>query len=109
MGCTRILTQSFTLKVRLMTWWPLKVTEPVAPPPAHTTFMTRDPVRIVWVCYGFIQAVVIALMAAALVSPVLSSVVTGIALALYVAVSELFVRKETVPLEPLRDLAESSG
>jgi hypothetical protein len=81
--------------------------EPVSPPPEHTTFLTRDPVRIVWVVYGLVQAVVIALMAAEWVSPKLSSVVTGVALACYVAVSELFVRKETVPLEPLRDLADS--
>ena len=80
--------------------------EPVPPPPGHTTFLTRDPVRIVWVVYGLVQAVVIALMAAEWVSPKLSSVVTGVALACYVAVSELFVRKETVPLEPLRDMAE---
>lgn len=69
---------------------------PDEPSPANA--FTRDPVRLVWVVYGFVQAVVIVLMAAELVSPRLSSVVTGIALACYVAVSELFVRHETVPV-----------
>jgi hypothetical protein len=79
------------------------------PPEPHSNVnvLTRDPVRIVWVSYGLIQAVVIVLMAAELVSPKVSSVVTGVALACYVAVSELFVRRETVPLEPLRALGES--
>ena len=76
-------------------------------PPSHVNVLTRDPVRIVWVIYGLVQAVVIAMMAAEWVAPKTSSVVTGVALACYVAVSELFVRRETVPLEPLRALTES--
>jgi len=77
-------------------------------PVSHVNVLTRDPVRIVWVAYGLVQAIVIAMMAAEWVSPKLSSVVTGVALACYVAVSELFVRKETVPLEPLRELGEAN-
>ena len=72
------------------------------PPPAPANIITRDPVRLVWVCYGFVQAVVIVLMAAELVSPRVSSVVTGIALSCYAAVSELFVRHETIPVHRSR-------
>ena len=75
-------------------------------PPSNVNVLTRDPVRIVWVCYGFIQAVVIVLIAGDVIDHKVSAVVTGVALAVYVAVSELFVRKETVPLEPLRELTE---
>ena len=71
--------------------------------PAPANIFTRDPVRLVWVCYGFVQAVVIVLMAANVVTARLSSVVTGIALAFYVAVSELFVRHETVPIHPMKE------
>lgn len=67
--------------------------------------LTRDPVRIVWVVYGLIQAVVTVLIGAQLIGPMVSAVVTGVALAVYVAVSELFVHAETVPLEPLREYA----
>lgn len=78
------------------------------PPTDATSRMTRDPVRIVWVCYGFVQALLIALMAAEIVTTTASAVITGIALACYVAVSELFVRPETVPraeLSPAERLA----
>lgn len=78
-------------------------------PESGTTYLTRDPVRIVWVVYGLLQGIVIVLMAADVVTAHLSAVVTGVGLACYVAVSELFVRKETVPVEPLRDLARSEG
>jgi membrane protein YdbS with pleckstrin-like domain len=68
------------------------------PEPAPANVLTRDPVRLVWVAYGLVQAVVIVLMAAELINPRWSSVVTGIALACYVAVSELFVKRETAPI-----------
>ena len=84
-------------------------TNPLPEPPSNVNMLTRDPVRIVWVCYGFIQAVVIVLIAADVISHAVSAVVTGVALAVYVAVSELFVRRETVPLEPLRELAEQQA
>jgi hypothetical protein len=73
------------------------------PEPAPANVLTRDPVRLVWVCYGFVQAVVIVLMAAGVVSSTTSSVVTGIALACYAAVSELFVRHETIPVHLPRE------
>ena len=82
---------------------------PEEPPEHHTpSVLTRDPVRIVWVTYALIQGVVIALMAADLLHERTSAVVTGIALAFYVAVSELFVRPETVPRHALEELAEAS-
>jgi len=87
------------------------MTAPVPPPESEsgTNVLTRDPVRIVWVCYAFVQGVVIALMAAQVVTERLSAVITGVALAAYVAVSELFVRPETVPREPLADLARAEA
>lgn len=80
-------------------------TEPEPPPTGVRRVLTRDPVLIVWVCYGLIQAVVTVLIGAEVISPIVSAVVTGVALAIYVAVSELFVHHETVPLQPLREYA----
>ena len=73
------------------------------PEPTPANVFTKDPVRLVWVIYGFVQAVVIVLMAAEIVSPRVSSVVTGIALACYASVSELFVRHETVPIHQSKE------
>lgn len=72
----------------------------------HNNVMTRDPVRIVWVVYAFLQAIVLVLSTADIVNQTVSSVVTGIALAAYVAVSELFVRHETVPRITLEELVQ---
>jgi uncharacterized membrane protein YphA (DoxX/SURF4 family) len=74
-------------------------------PPPGTTVMTRDPVRISWIVYGFVQAVITVLLAIGAVSTEVAAVITGIALAAYIAVSELFVRPETVPRAPLEELA----
>ncbi len=78
------------------------------PPPSEPTVLTNDPVRISWVIYGFIQAVITVLLATDSISTEVAAIITGIALAAYIAVSELFVRRETVPREPLRRLAEGT-
>ena len=67
--------------------------------------LTRDPVRIVWVTYGLVQAIVTVLLLASAIDEVVGGIITGVALAIYAAVSELFVRTETVPRQPLEDLA----
>jgi hypothetical protein len=77
---------------------------PEPPVPGPKVF-TDDPVRVSWVVYGFIQAVVTVLLLASIISEVVGGVITGLALAAYVAVSELFVRPATVPREPLAELA----
>jgi membrane protein YdbS with pleckstrin-like domain len=77
-------------------------------PPHFTSSntLTRDPVRWTWVIYGFVQAVITVLLATSAISTEVGAIITGVALALYVAVSELFVRPETVPRVPLEELAE---
>lgn len=70
--------------------------------------LTRDPVRWTWVIYGFVQAVITVLLATGAISTEVGAIITGIALAVYVAVSELFVRPETVPRVPLEELAAST-
>ena len=71
--------------------------------------LSNDPVRWVWVCYGLVQAVMIVLLTADVISERVMAAVTGVALACYVAVSELFVRHETVPRQPLAELAAAAG
>ena len=79
------------------------------PPTGVVHTLTKDPVRWTWVVYGFVQAVITVLLAVGAVSTEVGAVITGIALALYIAVSELFVRPETVPREPLRELAMATA
>lgn len=74
-------------------------------PPSGSTVLTRDPVRITWVIYGLVQGVVAVLLLASVISEVVGGLIVGITAALYVAVSELFVRPETVPRQPLAELA----
>lgn len=75
------------------------MTAPTPPDPhAPAGYLTRDPVRIVWVVYAFTQGVVIVLDAAEVVPERTSAIVTGIMLAAYVAVSELWVRPHTIPV-----------
>jgi hypothetical protein len=82
------------------------MTAPALPPePGPAGALTRDPVRWTWIIYGFVQAVVTVLLATEVLSAQAGAIVTGIALALYVAVSELFTRPETVPRVPLEELA----
>lgn len=77
-------------------------------PDSSPKVFTNDPVRISWVIYGFIQAVIAVLLATGVVSPDVGAIIIGVALACYVAVSELFVRSETVPRGPLNELARQS-
>ncbi len=81
--------------------------QPPIPPKSGTNVLTKDPVRIVWVAYSLVQSVVIILATSGVIGHTFSYAVTGIALACYVAVSELFVHHETVPLQPLLDLARA--
>jgi hypothetical protein len=79
---------------------------PARPPaPIGGGRLTRDPVRWTWVLYGLVQAVVTVLLGAEVVSAQGGAIITGVALAAYIAVSELFVRPETVPRVPLEELA----
>lgn len=80
------------------------MTSPVAPPEPGGA-LTNDPVRWTWVIYGFVQAVVTVLLAADVLSTSQAAIITGVALALYVAASELYTRPETVPRVPLEQLA----
>ena len=82
---------------------------PAEPPPSATTVLTREPVRIVWVVYGFVQAVVTVLLATEVIDQRVAAIVTGVALAAYVAVSELFVRASVVALQPLEELAAAQA
>jgi hypothetical protein len=59
------------------------------------------------VLYGLVQAIVTVLLATEAISAQVGAILTGVALAIYVAVSELFTRPETVPRVPLEELAES--
>lgn len=81
----------------------------VTPPSGGPHVLTNDPVRIVWVTYSFVQAVVIALTAAGVLNDNVSTIITTIMLAAYIAVSELFVRPETVPRQPLEELARAEA
>ena len=74
-------------------------------PPLPAGRLSRDPVRWTWVIYGFVQAVVTVLLATDVLSTQQGAIITGVALALYIAVSELFTRPETVPRAPLEELA----
>jgi hypothetical protein len=78
---------------------------PPEPPALPSNPITRDPVRWTWVIYGFVQAVVTVLLATEAIEPEAAAIITGVALALYIAVSELFTRPETVPRVPLEELA----
>jgi hypothetical protein len=80
---------------------------PPTPYPKNPSMLTNDPVRWTWVVYGFIQAIITVLLGVGAVSTEVGAVITGVALAAYIAVSELFVRPETVPREPLARLAAS--
>lgn len=83
---------------------------PRPPPPDDTPgFFTKDPVRLAWVIYGFIQAVIVVLLATDTITQRVAAIVSGIALAAYIAVSELYVRPATVPRGPLEELARENG
>lgn len=71
--------------------------------------LTREPVRITWVVYGLVQAVVTVLLATEVLSERVAAIITGVALALYAGVSELFVRSEVVPRVPLEQLAAAQA
>jgi hypothetical protein len=62
-------------------------------------------VRWTWVLYGLVQAVITVLLATEVIDAQQGAIITGIALAVYIAVSELFTRPETVPRVPLEQLA----
>lgn len=69
----------------------------------------RDPVRVSWVTYTFIQSVVAVLLVADILSTVVAGIIVGISAAAYAAVSELFVRPDTVPRVPLEELARAQA
>ena len=75
------------------------------PPPHDQTILTREPVRVAWVAFGFVQAVTTILLATEVISQVAGAVIIGVTTAIYGAISELFVRAEVVPLRPLEALA----
>lgn len=83
------------------------MTMPMArpPEPGASSTLTRDPVRWTWVLYGFVQAVITVLLATEAIDQSTGAIITGVALAAYIAVSELFTRPETVPRVPLEQLA----
>lgn len=82
------------------------MTVPMRPPePPSGGTLTRDPVRWTWVLYGLVQAVITVLLATEVIDAQQGAIITGIALAVYIAVSELFTRPETVPRVPLEQLA----
>jgi Flp pilus assembly pilin Flp len=78
-------------------------------PPGIERQFVNDPVRVAWVVYGFIQAVVTVLMIASVLDEVIGGIITGIVLAGYAAISELFVRPATVPRQPLEELAAAEA
>jgi hypothetical protein len=82
------------------------------PPPHHSTglqgYFVRDPVRIAFAVYGFVQAIISVLLLAGVVSEVVGGIVTGVALALYGLVNELAVRPASVPRQPLEELAAAT-
>jgi hypothetical protein len=77
---------------------------PLPPPPGPHVFV-NDPVRVGWVIYTFVQAVVTVLLIAKVVTEVAGGIVVGVTTAAYAAVSELFVRPATVARQPLEEYA----
>jgi hypothetical protein len=61
------------------------------------SLLAREPVRVVYVLVGFVQAVVTVLLATEAFPTEAAAIVTGITTALYAAVSELFVRHDVTP------------
>lgn len=78
---------------------------PGNPPSGVVREFDKDPVRVAWVVYGVVQGIVTILMLASVLDEVVGGIITGVALVLYGAVSELFVRPATVPRQPLEELA----
>ena len=78
------------------------------PPTGVTSVLVRDPVRISFAVYGFVQAVISVLLLASVISEVAGGIITGVALALYGLVTQLFVSPQTVPRQPLEELAAAS-
>ena len=78
---------------------------PTMPPTGVTSVLVRDPVRISFAVYGFVQAVISVLLLASVISEVAGGIITGVALALYGLVTQLFVSPQTVPRQPLEELA----
>ena len=79
-----------------------------APPVGGAKVFTNDPVRISWIVFTFVQSIIAVLLLAQAISEVTGGIIVGITAAAYVAVSELFVRPETVPRKPLEELAAST-
>lgn len=71
------------------------------PPATGPRVFVNDPVRVGWVIYSFVQAVVTVLLLASVISEVVGGILVGVTTAAYAAVSELFVRPATVAREPL--------
>jgi hypothetical protein len=65
----------------------------------------NEPVRVGNAIFTFIQAVNAVLMISEVYDARVGGIVTGIVTAAYALVSELFVRSNVVPLEPLEKLA----
>ena len=73
-------------------------------PPGPRVFV-NDPVRVTWVVYGFVQAVIAVLLLASVIDEVAGGIIVGISAAVYAAASQLWVRPATIPREPLEQLA----
>ena len=61
------------------------------PPTGVTSVLVRDPVRISFAVYGFVQAVISVLLLASVIVRGRGGIITGVALALYGLVTQLFV------------------
>ena len=79
------------------------------PPTGVSSVLVRDPVRISFAVYGFIQAVISVLLLASVISEVAGGIITGVALALYGLATQLFVSPQTVPRQPLEELAAAAA
>ena len=82
---------------------------PTPPPPGEASVFVKDPVRIAFAVYGFVQAIISVLLLADVLEPVAGGIITGVALALYGLVTQLFVFPATVPRQPLEELAAAAA
>jgi len=64
---------------------------------AKQNVFAREPVRVVYILVGFVQAVVTVLLASSVFSTEVAAIITGVTTAAYAAISELFVRNDVTP------------
>jgi len=80
------------------------MTASIQPPPPGTVF-TKDPVLLTTALFTFALAVTSVLLITGVFSDVAGGVISGVLTAAWAAVQLLFVRPETVPRQPLQQLA----